>query len=64
MQELEEARITCPYCAEMLVLLLDCSADDQAYFEDCQVCCRPIHISYALDAEGVPADLVVRRDDE
>ena len=64
MHELEETRITCPYCGEMLVLLLDCSADEQAYFEDCQVCCRPIHISYTLDAEGVPVDLVVCRDDE
>ncbi len=64
MQELEESRISCPYCGESLVVLLDCSGERQEYFEDCQVCCRPIHISLNPDANGATFDLVVRREDE
>jgi len=41
-----ERRIRCPYCGEALEILLDLSAGDQSYIEDCQVCCQPISISY------------------
>jgi hypothetical protein len=39
---LPERRIDCPYCGEPLTLLLDVSAGEQTYIEDCAVCCRPI----------------------
>ena len=44
---LEEAQITCPFCWENLVILLDLSVPEQDYIEDCQVCCRPIRIRYS-----------------
>jgi transcription elongation factor Elf1 len=44
-----ERRIACPFCAEKITVLLDLSAGDQSYIEDCQVCCRPIQITYATD---------------
>ena len=44
----------CPYCAEPIEILVDVSAGEQQYIEDCQVCCRPIVISVVLDAEGSP----------
>ncbi len=33
-------------------MLLDLSAGGQTYVEDCEVCCRPIQISYETDEEG------------
>lgn len=29
-------------------MLLDLSAREQTYIEDCEVCCRPIRIHYAV----------------
>lgn len=28
-------------------MVLDLSAEDQEYIEDCEVCCRPIKISFS-----------------
>jgi cysteine-rich CPXCG protein len=44
--------ISCPYCGESIEILVDESAGDQSYIEDCQVCCRPITLSIRLDADG------------
>jgi hypothetical protein len=46
--------ISCPYCGETIEVLLDPSAGEQRYIEDCQVCCRPIMLSVSLDADGEP----------
>ena len=35
---------TCPYCWEEISILVDPSEEEQAYVEDCEVCCRPIQI--------------------
>ena len=35
----------CPYCGEIISLLIDPSIQLQEYIEDCQVCCSPIVIS-------------------
>ncbi len=43
--------IQCPYCGETISLLVDESAGAR-YIEDCQVCCRPIEITVAIDADG------------
>lgn len=46
MNHQEEHIISCPYCGEIINVLIDCSfgiqEDAQEYIEDCQVCCRPI----------------------
>lgn len=42
----------CPYCGEPIELLLDASAGDQRYIEDCQVCCRPITVTVTVDEDG------------
>ena len=48
----EEAQITCPFCWETLTIFLDFSLPEQDYIEDCQVCCRPMRITYSnLDGE-------------
>lgn len=48
----DEADIRCPYCGEVITLLVDASAGSQRYVEDCQVCCRPIAITVEVDGEG------------
>lgn len=43
--------IQCPYCGESIDLFVDDSVEEQQYIEDCQVCCRPIHVSVSSDDE-------------
>jgi hypothetical protein len=47
--EVIEVRVQCPYCWENFTLLIDGSVDEQEYTEDCEVCCRPIDFSIAID---------------
>ena len=46
--------VHCPACGEPLELAIDASAGAQAYVEDCQVCCRPMLVRVAIDADGLP----------
>ena len=52
MPGLVERKLRCPYCGERIELLVDDSAGGQDYVEDCPVCCRPIAVAVANDAEG------------
>ena len=58
MNELRTRRIQCPYCGEMIHILIDCSVSQQSYIEDCQVCCRPINLDVTMDPDGDPVLLV------
>ena len=44
---------TCPYCWEEISFVLDLSAGEQTYIEDCEVCCRPIQVRYTVDGDEV-----------
>jgi transcription elongation factor Elf1 len=44
---------TCPYCGEEISMVLDMSVSSQTYVEDCEVCCRPIEIRYAIEDEAL-----------
>ena len=50
---LQNEAITCPYCWETIEITLDLSVPEQAYVEDCSVCCRPILIRYRADETGL-----------
>lgn len=50
----EPVEIQCPYCGEGIEIMVDCSAGDQRYIEDCQVCCRPMNLAVSVDEDGVP----------
>ena len=52
MHQLEETNIDCPYCGEVISILVDGSVEDQQYIEDCQVCCRPMEIRVIVSANG------------
>jgi transcription elongation factor Elf1 len=56
-----ERRISCPFCGEAFTLLLDVSVGGQAYVEDCQVCCQPMHVSFEVD-DGMISSVHVSRD--
>lgn len=44
MDDLYLQTIHCPYCGEPIEVQVDTSAGEQAYIEDCQVCCKPIEM--------------------
>ena len=43
--------VRCPYCGERLETRVDLTADEPAYVEDCQVCCKPNLLKIAFDRE-------------
>ena len=52
MNVLEEREVQCPYCGEVIDVLIDCSVPCQKYIEDCQVCCRPINFEVTVFQDG------------
>ncbi len=44
-----EHSFECPYCGEEISMVLDTSVARQTYIEDCEVCCRPIEITYVVE---------------
>jgi len=46
---LEEHFFQCPYCWQQISMLLDFTAGGQTYVEDCEICCRPITVSYEAE---------------
>ncbi len=61
---LDETIIDCPYCGEAQTLLVDASAGDARYIEDCQVCCQPMRVSVSLFHPDEPAVVQVAREDD
>jgi len=59
--ELRQKAVQCPYCGELIDVMIDCSIPSQNYVEDCQVCCRPIVFDVTIDSEG---DVAVSVSDE
>lgn len=58
-----EKRLGCPYCGENITILVDESIHDQAYVEDCEVCCRPISLHVIVNEDG-SATIDARTDNE
>ena len=63
MDLLKNVSIQCPYCGEIIEVVVDCSEPRQEYTEDCEVCCRPIAI-FVTVAEGDSVQVEARREDE
>ena len=59
---IESRTLRCPYCGERFEALVDASAGDVAYVEDCPVCCRPIEVQLRVDEKG-GGELEAFRDD-
>ena len=45
---LSEHAITCPYCGEVVTVLIDGSSPRHDYIEDCEVCCRPMVLEVSV----------------
>jgi len=62
MEQVAWQQVSCPYCGERFGVALDHSAGEQAFIEDCRVCCRPIEMHWHM--AGMEWCLEVRRDDD
>jgi len=47
--DLLEKSTNCPYCGEIIGLLIDASVSPQTYIEDCSVCCRPMEVHVVVE---------------
>lgn len=54
MDELLERDISCPYCGEVISVMIEVLEEEQEYIEDCQVCCRPIVFHVGIGFDGLP----------
>ena len=61
--QLNEKRITCPHCGHHLHTLLDTSAGDQDYYDECPSCCMEIHYHLHIDEYRKKIELSVDNDD-
>ena len=52
MRSLSEQSLHCPYCGEAISIVVDHSAGEQEYVEDCQVCCRPMVLDITIGPDG------------
>jgi Cysteine-rich CPXCG len=59
----QETFVTCPYCGELLDVLVDDTSGEQSYYEDCSVCCAPILFVLTEDESG-EIHVTVKRDDD
>jgi transcription elongation factor Elf1 len=59
---IEEMSLTCPFCNESISVLVDGSAGSQSYIEDCEVCCRPMLVSFEVTSSGIDAVRAERGD--
>lgn len=51
---------TCPYCWQQISMLLDPSEAESDYIEDCEVCCRPIELSFRFE-DGILISFEAKR---
>ncbi len=52
MNALTEHVVCCPYCNELIEVVINSEDVSQQYIEDCQVCCRPITFVINTDMKG------------
>ena len=60
---LKKRSIQCPYCWEVIEVLIEDCGENQEYIEDCQVCCRPINFHIEPD-DSNRVKVLVFTDDE
>ena len=59
----ELVKIQCPYCWETIDIIVDCSAGNQQYTEDCGVCCEPIKLTVSCHENALP-DVEAQREND
>lgn len=63
MSLLEEIESRCPYCDSPVTVEAEPALAQQAFIEDCPVCCAPIEFELRAGDDG-SWQLTARRDDE
>lgn len=63
MDALFETTVDCPYCGAQFSTLIDTSAGDSDYIEDCAVCCQPIEFHLRIEHDGSVQVIAGRGDD-
>lgn len=54
MARLQSVEVQCPYCWQLIDILVDTSIEQvQDYTEDCHVCCQPIAFSVNVDENNL-----------
>jgi hypothetical protein len=53
---------SCPYCGEIIELLIDGSVPRQQYVEDCPVCCQPMVVTATVRDDDQEPDVELRRE--
>ncbi|WP_434951665.1 CPXCG motif-containing cysteine-rich protein [Shewanella sp. HL-SH4] len=56
--------ISYPHCGQHQHVTIDSSCGDQEYYDDCRICCNPIHIKMHLDDSKRTIQLFIDSDDE
>ncbi len=64
MNQIQNQTIECPHCGHHVHIALDTTSGDQDYYEDCQACCRPIHLNMHIDEARHKIQLNIDSDDE
>lgn len=63
MTDLLDRHVYCPYCNEVIHVIIEVLEETQEYIEDCQVCCRPIVFHIGSSYEATPSIVVHSEDD-
>jgi len=58
----EPVTVSCPYCGESQIKVIDLGDMSGEYTEDCEVCCRPMILALSMHANTLQA--TVKREDE
>ena len=56
--------VNCPHCGHTINITLDASAGSQIFYDDCSICCNPIHLTMEVDELHKTINLFVDADDE
>ncbi|KAA0019867.1 CPXCG motif-containing cysteine-rich protein [Salinicola corii] len=56
--------VHCPYCDAPFSLLLDVSAGGYDTWEDCAICCQPIHVVVETTLSGELQGVTLASDDD
>ena len=61
---IEDRQIPCPYCGGVFETQVDCTAGNQSYIEDCQICCQPIMFEIEVGPALQLINLTVHREND
>ena len=54
--------LSCPHCGESFTIAFDPSEGSSEFTTDCEICCRPMKVTIAVNADGEIASLDVIED--